>query len=741
MSEDYVSAIVDIIRRVEPNLDVATIRQVADSVLVNQPLALRVLMQLTGEPGLLTSGSSTVPRAISRLMFALVEQGASRVRLPRCEQCNHERPLPHLYGDTRICGSCWRESRRVEIVCTECRKVGIRQVRVGEREFCKSCWILLRENAIEIIQARIQSILPGVAATQILDAITAVQTNQPRDRLSRLAAECLSFAGEWFELPSKASFLFARFHDALRAVGVTLVERVCGRCQQVTTLNCRLNGVICCRKCYREGTLSRCDGCGQERSIERVQPDGARLCQRCTNSLDDENAECSNCGNYRLIAARTSSGPVCSMCRFESRVDVCTSCHKELPCRFAVSDKAICADCQRARSLDVCRVCGHSRVCRFAGTERAVCNQCANLREPCMLCGLTRPIRQRSSDGRARCWACVPKIIEQCAGCHAERVVNGRVEGRPYCLACYPLQPASFRDCLRCGRHEHLSQAKLCIRCTADDLIASLFSDHVLTTHPRMGALKAACQNSPPDRVVRTFRSSASLEMLRQLLVGTEEITHQAIDDAGPERNTRTVRAFLVENGLLPHRDEVLARMEKWISQAAHELHDAKERAAFTQFARWRHLRHLRQQREPSRQGQVDGRIRELQQVISLIKWSHEIGGCLSALRQADVDKWIDADSVPRRLVRQFLLWTKRNGHTVALTAPAVAIGSITPRGLDEQARWRLLNDVLSSPSKSHTKLAAALVLLYGIRAATIVQLRVEDLFSDDGGEIGRANV
>ncbi|WP_262453335.1 site-specific integrase [Arthrobacter sp. A2-55] len=422
------------------------------------------------------------------------------------------------------------------------------------------------------------------------------------------------------------------------------------------------------------------------------------------------------------------------MCRSETLVDTCSSCQKEAPCRFSGTDKAICTACQRARRLDVCGACGNTRECRFAGTAKAVCNQCANLREPCIRCGETRLIRQRSPDGRALCWSCVPPIIEPCTECHRERVVNGRVDGLPYCPSCYPRQPSSFRDCLRCGRHEHLLQSRLCLRCSADDKIRSLFPEEIIASHPRVSALRTACAAADPERILSTFRYRTTVDLLRWLLANPELLTHQAIDEIAAERATRTVRAFLVEYKVLPHRDEHLARFEAWITRTAVELLNPKERRAFTQFARWRHLRYLRGQPGLTRPAQAAFRKRELQHVINLLNWAHQQGSSLVSLRQEDVDRWLGTGLPDRRLVREFLKWTRRNAYSTTLTAPSVMRSQLTIGGTDGQDRMQLLDNALSSPpSDPRTTMAAALVLLYGITPARIVQLRVQDLFLDGG--------
>lgn len=58
---------------------------------------------------------------------------------------------------------------------------------------------------------------------------------------------------------------------------------------------------------------------------------------------------------------------------------------------------------------------------------------------------------------------------------------------------------------------------------------------------------------------------------------------------------------------------------------------------------------------------------------------------------------------------------------------------------MSDEERWRLLADVTSDPSiNPHTKLAAGLMLMFGVRAAKIVQLRAEDVTVTDQAVVVR---
>lgn len=97
---------------------------------------------------------------------------------------------------------------------------------------------------------------------------------------------------------------------------------------------------------------------------------------------------------------------------------------------------------------------------------------------------------------------------------------------------------------------------------------------------------------------------------------------------------------------------------------------------------------------------------------------------------QPDVDEWLTGkrSSVPPPCTTAGK-WTGRDGMSRQLAAPRPPSGTLNPQALSDDERWRLFADVTSDASiDPHTKFAAGLMLMFGIRAAKIVQLRAEDV-------------
>lgn len=729
MREHTIDEITAILASVEAAVPAHQIREVVDLTLPKHPPALRALDALKRDGGLLTEGSPFTPPALEKIIARLLAVGATSLCHPRCAACGMARRLVKNTSDGRLCNSCAHPRHAVTEACSGCAQTKTIRCRVGEAMYCRQCWHEGTANAP-------REVFSAIMAHQHLDSATVSTAlnalGASPDRQLRLALEIRLSGAEWFTDPAAGSRQFAAFYDSLRGHGANLPERVCGHCGQPGKLNQRLHGRISCRKCYRAGHERPCSACGQKASIERILPTGDGLCQRCTNSLDDEWAHCSDCGIRRLIAARTADGPLCSTCRARAKMDTCSACGQNAPCRFAGSDEAICGPCRQLARIDTCTLCGNRRSCRWAATDKAICEQCANPREPCSACGEIRLRHKRLPDGGLLCWACTPPIIEPCTACGQDRIVNGRIDDAPYCPLCYPQQPESFKTCNRCATVARLNRAGLCPGCRAADAIDELIPPAVADSEAGLAALRAACLAGPPDRVLFALeQGTVSHALLHRLVREPHNRTHGFLDGAAPEQTTRSARALLADYGLLPPRDELLARFEIWIESAAKKVNDPTERKVFTQFARWRHLRRLRQMPGPTRTAQLEWRRRELTAVVDLLAWTRNRGRSLSALSQSDVDSWM---AEGRHTLTRFLTWSNRSGHTKRLTAPNRPKAQLDTTGWTDEERWAPFADVIADKGMdAHTRLAAGLLLLFGIRAVRIVQLHVSDVVLAEG--------
>lgn len=429
---------------------------------------------------------------------------------------------------------------------------------------------------------------------------------------------------------------------------------------------------------------------------------------------------------------------MCWRCRAVPVPDVCTRCGTEAECRFQGTDRATCLACYAAARMDTCTRCGSRGECKFAATDKAICLPCDRRPEPCSLCARLTVPRARDADGAPICWACVPQNIERCINCALPKRVNARTTVGPLCLSCSTNSPLMHRDCKRCGTRARLHLRKWCSRCYADDKLYRLLPDELIAARPALARLRERCLAADARRTLRAFRRNTTTAKLALALSRTDTLSHELLDSLGSLDEVAPVRSLLVENELLPPRDEHLVRFERWCAETAARITDAAHRRAFERFARWRPLRQLREQDRPVTPGQTSGRRDELRQVLSLLAWLTDRSESTTQLDQARLDLWLSTGTTRRVRTAAFLRWAARNQLCPRLRVPPQRKSTLTPTGSSVEERWELLERLLHERAiDPRTRLAGVLVLLYGTRVVQLRRLRVTDIT----GEAGRVAI
>ena len=322
---------------------------------------------------------------------------------------------------------------------------------------------------------------------------------------------------------------------------------------------------------------------------------------------------------------------------------------------------------------------------------------------------------------------------ETCIDCGLLRRAYRHHDGRGYCFRCAGVNPIFFRPCPRCGESAYLNR-NLCISCRAHESVHLLFTDEVTASDRRILAMRDACLAADPIAVQAVFNRPKIVAQLRMALTApTGFPSHQDLDAAGTDMATRTVRSFLVQYGILPSRDDHLARLEQWITETMMTIKQSEERHALTGYARWAHLRRLREQTAPTRFAQISSIRREIRMILELLAWTRNQGHCLVELTQLDLDSWAAAGPQDCYRVHNFLRWAAANGNCRRLSFEKRPASHPLATAHDEDAQWESLRTIFdgSSHIKPPIRLAAALVLLYGASVSKIVQLTVDDITLD----------
>lgn len=702
MTREAFAAIAGRLVTADPALPADEVERIAKRVLRNTPRALRLLRELEADPEIALSGKPSMPRALQRIIGALVAERSSVLRLPVCPGCSNATPDPMIVVSQRpLCSLCAHRARLAPRSCSECGKQLLHTRKAARREYCPPCWDALLPDRQAILRSVLEEVFSApVSAEDLQEALEGAETT-PTGQL-KLALECSYFGGDLFRDPTLGSPAFVRLHRALEQSYPEMTPVRCAQCGEDRPLPSVLNGHRVCQRCYKKARAQACSSCGKTRDIAQRLPDGAGICQVCRRRRPDAMGQCITCGETRTIGFRSAEGPVCIQCRFQAAVDVC---HK----------------------------CGVHAPCRFAGTPRAICEACRRTLHPCIRCGKERIVSTRDANGNPICHSCADRTVEQCVSCGKHSRVVGRVDGAPLCDACYRRHPVGFRDCTRCGSHRRIRRTGLCDLCTITDLTADLFPAELLQTNSAVVALRDAMLRSSEQRTVVAFLRPKSVELLRAVLREPLPLTHEVLDQLGSEQATLAVRSALVEHGLLPPVDIHLRRLERWIEESAAQIASVTTRSGFVQYATWKHLRELRALPGLVSSSRASSRRRELRIVLDLLAWTEERGVPLSDLEQSHVDIWA-MTGLERHRANGFLRWAHRNklSRSLGLVRPRPAAPLLG--GLTDSERAGLLTRVFADPEISPgTKLAAALISLYGIRPHRIVQIELSQLSTRDG--------
>ncbi|MDR2988775.1 MAG: hypothetical protein LBV34_28460 [Nocardiopsaceae bacterium] len=223
------------------------------------------------------------------------------------------------------------------------------------------------------------------------------------------------------------------------------------------------------------------------------------------------------------------------------------------------------------------------------------------------------------------------------------------------------------------------------------------------------------------------------------------QVTHEVLDRLPQPRSIRYLLAALVSTGVLPERDELLVRFEKWVASTAEEVQDPAEHQVIRTFTTWFYLRRLRW-RSPRRRRITSGGYNfmrhEIRAAIRLLAWLRERGASLETCTQSDIDQWLSSEESGKYAVRNFLTWVVSRGHAHDITMPT----HTTSRGQEMLAevdqRWALSRRLLHDTTIATTdRVAGCLVLLYGQSCTRIAALTTSHVTKTHDGvqlQLGR---
>jgi hypothetical protein len=626
----------------------------------------RLAQALVDRPGVLTDGRSPAPRVVGDLLLSLRAAGIQGIAAPVCAQCGRQLRTLQRRGQDWYCAPCSPRN-------TGCASCGqdrvVASVDRHGRPRCAGCPEVDDRDPVQVLVTLIGVLEPSLPAETVTAAIGRVFSKPTHLRRLAWAIEDHPdlLTGRGEQAPTMGVL---RLIEELRDVGAQNITRpTCPGCQRSVRLHRRLDGRWHCRMCLAHSRAQPCSRCGVHREAASRDAHGRPLCPNCYITEPANQETCIGCQRRRPVNARTPDGPLCATCQPEA-----------------------------------------------TGT--------------CTICGRTTSTVISTTTGQPRCHAC-RRWRARCASCGTVQIVRGGTRTEPLCSTCMHPDSSFWRACPRCGElaahRRHIS----CRRCTLRQRLHDLLSDSTGAIHPRLQGLHDhLAGHERPDTVLVWLGKKVVATTLAELAAGQRPFTHQELDQMPDSRPLEHLRSVLVATGVLPPRDEQLARLEHWIAVTVAHQSDPDHREVLHRYAVWHVLRRLRHRLSDNHAtyGQLTAAKRNITAAVAFLDRLASTGQTLATARQGDLEDWLtEGTSDSRRLAEagNFVRWANKNRLTTA-EFPAIRWTGPTGR-IDTEARWeqarRLLHDQALAPED---RAAGLIVLLYAQTAATISRLTLD---------------
>ncbi len=539
---------------------------------------------------------------------------------------------------------------------------------------------------------------PTLSAPQVEAAIAAV-AGHPAALRSLAAALTADPAALMIAAPP----VVGRLVEALRAQGATsLPEPSCAVCARVARPLTRSSTGGVCARCRSRELAAPCARCGVIKPVAGRDSERRPVCARCA---DRPQRQCGRCGRTRRIARRAHG----------DQPDICDGCF-QLP-------EAICAGC------------GRRRPCGFAGTNTPICTRCAPRRSvTCARCGQDKPPAANRAEGPV-CDPCYTAALRHrgvCASCQTERrLVAPTGPDATTCADCAGL--AVTHACIDCGLEDKLYERHRCQRCALRRRTGELLRAGGEAIPPELVAVHdAITATATPRTALNWLRNGAGAAVLADLAAATTPISHAALDAHPRRRGADYLRHVLVAAGVLPARDEPLARLEAWVATLLTGVQQPEHRRLLHAYATWRVLRRLRRRAARNTAGPTPTGYSRTQLLVAtrFLAWLDQTGPTLAQCRQRDVDTWL-AKGPAGYPVRDFLDWAAEHHHCPALLVPA--LGRTTGAATEADTRWALIARLLHDDTLELTdRVAGAFLLCYGQQLSRIAVMTTEQVHRHD---------
>lgn len=334
-------------------------------------------------------------------------------------------------------------------------------------------------------------------------------------------------------------------------------------------------------------------------------------------------------------------------------------------------------------------------------------------------------------DGRvcSSCYRAAHRLTGRCA-CGHYGVLPGRIDGQPACRRCSGVRINV--DCAGCGAETELYARGRCWHCTLAETVDRVLTDPASgRISPQLAPVAAALKSMSRANSGLTWIRQPHVQAFLTELAAEPTVTHQRLDRLPVSRTREHVRGLLVEHGVLPRRDDLLARYLTWAETALERLPHPDDRELLRRYLRWHQLRRLRQG-PPVTPGSFLRAKQTVTVAVDLLLWLRSHGADLTRLGQADLDRWQAEGPSTRGHASRFLAWARRShliDPTLTLTPHRRGASRVAPAAEQRTALARVLR---TEELTARDRTAAILVLVFAQPIADVVRLRRENVTVTD---------
>ncbi len=256
LDQDNIETIIKVVTAADTGLERPEILNAVMTVAKYPNVRARLRRTLQDMPDPLRSAEPTMPRQTQRFLRALIDAGATGIRLPACQGCGRIRPVEHSLADSRrVCGSCWRKARSQP--CGRCGKHRFLNSRLAGIRVCSNCYASDERNRKICLSC-------GKRARKAVRAANGIlcQTCAPRK------------------------------------------TRTCFRCSEERPVGGFLQDHPFCKRCYQRtiATVAPCPRCGNPHVLAYFDASDALVCADCAGQ--PAQYVCRTCGSEQHLVGR-----------------------------------------------------------------------------------------------------------------------------------------------------------------------------------------------------------------------------------------------------------------------------------------------------------------------------------------------------------------------------------------------------------------------------------------------------